>query len=567
MCIFNLYFVGMELKLIEVMKKHNYLFFLELKEILIFIVFACFLTYPYSLKAGNNTASLLNELDATLLKSDEYQQLKVQKIHQLMVELQTTNKYENKKLQFDITQRLYEEYQSFVFDSAFKYVVNMLAIARELNNAEIINKAKIELGFTYLSSGLFKESLDTLLSLSTTTLNKELKVDYYTVLARTYFDLADYHNDNYYTQLYIKLGNQSLDSALEFLTDTTAQYWLATGLRRMKSNDISNAANAFNYVISKFEISEHNYAISTSSLGYIYTLLNRDNDAIDMLIKAAIADIKSTTKETVALRNLAVLLNKKGDLDRAYQYIIIALDNATFYNARHRKMEISEVLPIIEGKRLATVENQRRKLLNYGMVTTILILIVTLFALIIFKQLTKLRTIRITIQNANTSLQNMNEMLLETNKIKEEYIGYFFNINSEFIDRLALVQKTINRKIASRQFDDLKDVIKPTDLQKEREKLFANFDKIFLKLFPHFIEEFNKLFKPEDQVRVEQNELLNTDLRIFALIRLGITDSEKIAKFLDYSVNTIYTYKTKLKHKAIVPRETFDDQIMAIKAL
>jgi DNA-binding NarL/FixJ family response regulator len=104
-------------------------------------------------------------------------------------------------------------------------------------------------------------------------------------------------------------------------------------------------------------------------------------------------------------------------------------------------------------------------------------------------------------------------------------------------------------------------------LQNERQNLYKNFDKIFLKLFPHFIEEFNKLFKAEDYMVLEHGELLNTDLRIYALIRLGITDSEKIAKFLDYSVNTIYTYKTKLKQKTIVSRDKFEDYVMAIKAL
>ncbi len=530
-------------------------------------LFITFLGSSVNVYAGNNTAKLLSDLEQTLKKKDEFEQAKVQRIKYLMDELDATRNKGNKILEFELTNRLYEEYQSYIYDSAFKYVKTMITMADELNNQEYINQSKIELGFTFLSSGLFKEALDTLLSMNVKTFSTQTKINYYNVLARTYYDLGDYHNDKFYSKIYRSKGNQILDDEIALLSDTTAQYWLASGLRRMKSDDYQSSADAFNYAVSHFKISQHDYAISTSSLGWIYTLLNRENDAVDMLIKAAIADIKSSTKETVALRNLAVILYKQGKLDLAFKYINIALDNATFYNARHRKIEISEVLPIIEGKRLTTLETQRKQLLNYGFITTILIFLVTLFAIIIYKQLRNLKAIRQILQTTNSSLQSMNEMLLETNKIKEEYIGYFFNINSEFIDRLEHYQKTINRKITSRQFDDLSNIIKPSDLHKERENLYKNFDRIFLKLFPNFIEEFNKLFAPEDQIVAEHDELLNTDLRIFALIRLGISDSEKIAKFLNYSVNTIYTYKTKLKQKTIVSRDQFDDYIMAIKAM
>ena len=527
----------------------------------------CFLLLPTFLLAGNNTQVLLDSVELALEKRDDYQNQKFQKIHYLSNELQTAKRTLNKRLEYDLTQRLYQEYQSFVYDSAFKYVRELISVARELKDDEIINQSKIELSFISLSSGLFKESLDTLKGINSESLNPETKIEYYKVLARTYYDLGDYHNDKVYSNIYTRLGNHSIDTAISLLSDTTAAYWLALGLKQMKSNDMLNAVDAFNYVMSRYSISDHDYAISASSLGWIYDLLGRNNDAIDMLAKAAIADIQSSTKETVALRNLAIQLYKEGDLERAYRYLKVALEDATFYNARHRKMEIGEILPIIDSKRIVMLERQRKQLINFVIATTLLSILVTIFLLIIYKQLKRLKVIREILQATNSNLQEMNDTLLENNKIKEEYIGHFFSINSEFIDRLESIQKTIRRKIASRQFNDLADIVTPGDLQKERDKLFVNFDKIFLKLFPNFIEEFNKLFKEEDQIVVDKNELLNADLRIFALIRLGITDSEKIAKFLNYTVNTIYTYKTKLKHKTIVQRDKFDEHIMAIKAL
>jgi len=517
--------------------------------------------------AENNTRSLLAQLENTIENKNDYEQKKLNRIHYLINELDASKNSQNLRLEYKVTLDLFEEYESFIYDSAFKYVQKMLVLARKLDDKEALSLSKIKLGFTYLSSGLFKESLDTLLSINLTSLSQQTQIEYYSVLARTYYDLGDYHGDKHYYAIYTQLGNKTIDSAIHILPDNTAQYWLATGLKRMKTGNLQGAIDAFNFVVSQHKLSQHDFAISTSSLGWLYTLVDRKNDAINMLIKAAIADIKSSTKETVAFRNLAIQFYRDEDLDRAYKFIKIALENATYYNARHRKLEISEILPIIEGKRLVALEKQRKQLLNYGKITTVLIILVTLFILVIYRQLRKLKIIKAMLQNTNKNLKSMNETLMETNKIKEEYIGYFFSINSEFIERLSNFQKTINRKIISRQFDDLKNVIKPSDLSKEREKLYTNFDKIFLKLFPHFIVEFNKLFNPEDQVLVEKNKLLNTDLRIFALIRLGITDNEKIAQFLNYSVNTIYTYKTKLKHKTIVPRDEFYEYIMAIKAI
>lgn len=528
----------------------------------------CFLFSILSITAiPNSSEKLLKDLELEIKQREIYQQKKVERIRFLNTELNNAEKDQNKRLAYDLNRRLYEEYQSFIYDSAFRYVSKMIMLSREINDPELLARAKIEMGFTLLSSGLFKESLDTLLSINRNNLSNRILADYLSVLARTYYDLGDYDNDAYYSGIYIRKGNQCLGEAISLVSDTTSKYWLMVGLKRMKSDDFQGAAEAFNFVISHFPISSHDFAISTSSLGWIYQLLDRNSDAMDMLIKAAIADIQTSTRETVALRNLAVILYERGELDMAYRYIKIALDDATFYNARHRKMEIGEVLPIIEGKILAALEKQRKQLLNYALITSILSLLVTAFALVIFLQLKRLKTIRKILQETNKNLQTMNETLLEANKIKEEYIGYFFNINSEFIDRIEAFQKTIRRKIAAQQFDDLNYIIKSGDINRERENLYMNFDKIFLKIFPHFIEEFNKLFSPEDRILPETGELMNADLRIYALIRLGISDNDKIAKFLNYSVNTIYTYKTKLKHKTIVPRDSFEDFIMAIKAI
>lgn len=516
---------------------------------------------------SSETETLLKQLDKTLSEHDKYLEEKQQRIILLNNQLREHRQANNPEMSFDVCAKLLNEYQSFSYDSAFRAVCMLNKLAYASGNEQKIAHSKIRMGFTLLSSGLFKESLDTLQHLNTRLLNDSLREAFYNVLARTYFDLADYNNDEYFSREYRKQGIVYLDSAINLVPVNSSKYWASLGLRRMKAEDYAGSADAFNFLISKFEISEHTYAIATSSLGYLYSLLGRTDEAIDMLARAAIADIRSSTRETVALRNLAVHLFEKGDINRAYRYIKIALDDATNYNARHRKVEVGAVLPIIEGERLTTVERQRRQLLNYSFILSMLSVLVLSFFFIIFMQYRKLNKIKNILQNTNKNLLEINQRLEEANKIKQEYIGYFFSVNSEYIDKMEEFRKSIHRKIAAKQYSDLDNIIRNSDLKKERENLYLNFDKIFLKIFPGFIDEFNKLFREEDHIIPGNDELLNTDLRIFALIRLGITDNEKISKFLNYSVNTIYTYKTKIKNKAIVDRDSFEQKIMEIKSI
>lgn len=514
---------------------------------------------------SSETEKLLKELQQSILDKNTYQHQKEERINALVARLPASAV--NRDQLAEIYEKLYAEYKSFIYDSAFKYVTRINELADESGDLHRINRARIKLGFTLLSSGLFKESLDILNSIRPEAADTSTLSEYFSVIARTYYDLADYDNDDHYAKIYRTNGNLYLDSAIRLLDEQIPEYWYAMGLRKMKSDDLKGSSDAFNYLISQYDLPEHELAIATSSLGYVYSLLGRTSEAIDMLIRAAVADIRSSTKETVALRNLALHLYNKGEINKAYQFIKIAFDDATFYNARHRKIEIGAVLPIIEGERLTNAERQKKQLLKYSVLITVLSILLIVFALIIYKQLGELKKVKLKLQEINADLKKMNDSLEEANKIKEKYIGYFFKVNSIYIEKIEEFQKLVHRKIVARQFDDLDDLIKNSYFRKERENLYVNFDKIFLKIFPHFVEEFNALFKESDRIIPGEDELLNTDLRIYALMRLGISDNEQIAKFLDYSVNTIYTYKTKIRNKTIVPRHEFEERIMAIKAI
>ncbi|GHT62475.1 hypothetical protein FACS189451_06910 [Bacteroidia bacterium] len=500
----------------------------------------------------------LDSLDYYISQQAQYDRQKETRIQGIKKKIAAN--HNDKLLLYASYLELFEEYRSYIYDSAYVCVEKLMEISSELNDPDKITSSQVKLGFCYLSSGLFKEAFDVLAVIHVSNCSTETKIDYYTYTSRLYYDLGDYNNSPEFRKLYNEIGNSIIDSAIALLPYNSPRYWATAGLKDMKSDNDRGAMEAFQKMIDSKNYSEHDLAIATSSLAYVLTLQEKNTEAEKYLIQAAIADIKSSTKETVALRNLAQLLYVKGDMSHAVIYIRQALNDASFYNARHRQLEIGAILPIIEGERINTVEKQRDKITTFFICISVLLFLLLVALFYILKSRQRLRIAKQAIQDANDNLR-------EANKIKDEYIGYFFSQNSEFIDKMKSLQKWVDQKVIAKQYDDLKNFPQNLNVRKEREALFERFDQIFLKLFPNFVNEFNQLLKPEERIQLKKDELLNTDLRIYALIRLGINDNEKIAQFLDYSVNTVYAYKTKIKGKACFPSDEFKRKVLEIKSL
>ena len=507
----------------------------------------------------------LDSVDYYLSKQSNFDHLKEEKISQIKEKINQSGK--SPAVLYPLYVDLHNKYSSYIYDSASVCVEKLTELSYALNDKEKIASSTVKRGSGYLYSGLFKECFDILSDLDVQNCSNETKIDYYILKSRLYYDLADYNNRPDFREQYDRMGNEIIDSAIALLPEKSSRYWLCLGLRKMKSNDKEGAINAYKTMIDTHSCSEHEFAIATSSIAYLLDLQGNKKEAEKYLIEAAISDIKTSTKEAVALRNLAKLLYERGDLTRSAKYIRQALTDAYFYNARHRQLEIGYILPIIEGERMNVIETQRDRITTISIFISILLVALIIAFFIIWKQLKDLNKAKQIIQKSNENLTDVNNNLIEANKIKDEYIGYFFSLNSEFIDKLEAFQKFVKRKVASKQFDELNYIPKHLDAQNEREALYSRFDQVFLKLFPDFVIKFNELLKPEEQIQLKKGELLNTDLRIYALIRLGINDNEKIAQFLGYSVNTIYTYKTKIKNKALASNEEFKQKVMEIKSI
>jgi DNA-binding CsgD family transcriptional regulator len=222
---------------------------------------------------------------------------------------------------------------------------------------------------------------------------------------------------------------------------------------------------------------------------------------------------------------------------------------------------------VIEGRQLAMVESRKNLISVYAVAITLFSILLIAFGIIIYKQNKKLELAKKVISDSNEKLTETNHQLMDSNKIKEEYVTYYFNTTAEYISRLEALKKTMEMKLLTKKMDELRFTVDSINIKREREELYHNFDRFFLALFPDFIRVFQSLFKDEDRIHLKEGQLLNTELRIFALMRLGINDPEKIARILDYSLATIYTYKTRIRHKSIVPNDEFDKRIMAIPTI
>ncbi|MDQ2720427.1 MAG: DUF6377 domain-containing protein [Bacteroidota bacterium] len=510
-----------------------------------------------------NSSQLIQDLNEAIRKSYAYDADKLKTIQQLKKALQK----EHTTLSFEGYLQLYNEYYLFNYDSAYAYAKKMLDVALQSGNKQQIAYAGVKLNFILLSSGMYKEAFDLLKSINLYDLNKQQRAEYFTLAARCYYDLADYNKDSFYSPQYNLQGNRFIDSSLTLYPDSSFQFIYYNGLKNIRSGNENKAMLYFQKLMHSPSLSKHELALTASTLSDIYIRGGQADSAIHLLTIAAISDIQSSTKETSAAFNLATLLFRKGDLANASIIINRAVNDAVFYGARQRKLQLSTILPLIEAEKLNSVEKGKHNLITYGIIVTLLLVAVIALAIILSRQVKKLKLARQVITNAHHQQQVVNQKLMEANKIKEEYIGYFFSGNSDFYSRIEKFKISLERKIAERKMEEIKFLVNNLNVKSERNDLLKRFDHIFLRLFPSFIEEFNALFKQEDQVHLKEGEFMNTDLRIFALIRLGIHDVNKIAQILEYSVNTINTYKTKTKNKSLSPNEEFELKIMEIKSI
>lgn len=540
-----------------------------------FILTYALLVFALCLHAGpsHEVDSLLYELDQVLLNSNEYMMQKENRIDRLKNSLRQEVSTEKK---YELGYSIIEEYKSYRSDSAFIYIDINKELATQEKNPIWLVRTKLQYAFVLSSSGLFVEATQTLHSIPTDKLSNELLVEYYIQVKQLNDNLSAYIATPPFSEIYNVRSEAARDSILVYLPKESPSRIYFEYLKAYSENDLEQAEKYMRTYLQSLHPSTHEYAKRSHELGWFYHHINDEEKQVKHLIYAVMADIKDAVKENLAMLNLSIWLYDHGDIHRAYNYIQFALDDANFYNARFRHFLLSKELPIIINAYRQSEKEQNNHLKLMLSVISLLSIFLLIVLFILQRQKKVLATTKQGLDQTNSDLEEMNrrlnilnQELTDANLIKEEYISHFIDLYSEYINKLDDFRKMINNKIAAKRFDELHKLTSSTHslMNDEIKEFYAHFDKAFLNIYPGFVSSFNKMLKKEERFDIKRGELLNTELRVFALIRLGITDSAKIASFLRCSVQTVYNYRSKMKKRGLDENEDIEEKIRLIGSL
>lgn len=460
---------------------------------------------------------------------------------------------------FRLNGDLYQEYRAYICDSALCCLRASLRRAEQKHLVETADETRLELAFLLSSAGIYQEATEVLKAVVPGRLSPALRCEYYRVSAHLYGELGTYSRDAAFRERYFRLSDVMSDSLLQALSPTSALYLEQKELREAADGHLEEALRINDARMDGVLPDTPEYALVTYHRSQLYRQLGDKEREKYFLMLSALTDVRLAITDHASLWNLAQLLYEEGDVERAYRYIRFSWNETNRYNARSRRLQTASILSLIDLTYQAMREKQNERLRLYLFCISGLVLLLAGALGYIYRQMKHLSATR-------DRLEHANEQLSMSNHIKEEYIGRFLNLCSMYISRLDSYRRMVNKKLAAGQLEELQKMVRSHDvLAADVKELYDNFDKAFLQLFPDFVEKFNALLLPEERIVLKKGELLNTELRIFALIRLGIDDSSRIAEFLRYSVNTIYNYRAKIKNKAIVSRDDFETKLMEIR--
>jgi hypothetical protein len=538
------------------------------------IVVFLFIIIPPACADELNIDSLFRRLTSIVDDKDYYVNRKEGRIKNLKELLKTSQLRDNQK--YEINGKLYQEYKKYNLDTALHYLEKNKEIATQIQNKALLDETTLQIVDIYSSKSLFVESYNILNQLNPKYLSADLLEEYY----RVYGYFTDRYGQNNEEYKYYEKSDLYRDSLLSVTKDILSMKYQILLAQDMFYKDQSEPAKEI--LLTLLQSTTDNDP-ERAAISYWLSVIYDREKSFDMeekyLIISAICDITNAIKDNASLQRLAILYSERGDIDKAYKFITLAMDDAVQCNVKYRASEAMKSYPIINAAYQDKEARQKKELRIYLIFISILAIILGGAMFYIYAQMKRVSRIRKElyhssvklielnqdIKESNKKLHDTNIQLIEANHVKEEYIVHFFNMCSEYIHKLDEYRKSLNKLATKNAMAELCIKLKSTTMvDSELQEFYKRFDNIFLNLFPTFVSEFNALLIEEEQFKLKNSELLNPELRIFALIRLGITDSVKIASFLRYSLNTIYNYRTKIRNKAAVSRDSFEKMVMKI---
>lgn len=542
--------------------KRNFLYFLALMSVLS----GC------CSEKDRQIRDTLKELDDVISRQEEIESAKDSYIELIKGRYSEAMSPDEK---YTILDELYNEYYNYNIDSAIFYARTKLDIAFDAAEQDLVDDAILDIADRYVMSGMYLAAHDIISEISADRLDVLLVPRYYHIWHSLYTGLEDGCDDQVQKTEYRKLKQQYREQLFSLLgkDDISRLYVMADiYVDEGRADELLDTLNAkFNE-----DIPIHDKAV----LSYIYANISdsygHDDDATLYFAKSAIFDLMTPVHEYKSLYELASKLYDAGDIKRAYRYISRSINDAITANALINIQSINRSLPIISRSYHTQMLHNRRQLSVLSGILGIMAVLLIGAVIVTLKEQRKARRAEKRTSEINEELKAINRkmeeyilLLKESNNIKEIYIGRYIDLCSEYIGRMERYRSMLNRTARTEGFEAVRNALKSSEfIDKELNEFYEQFDATFLQLFPDFIKDLNALLQPDKRIELKTRDgIMTTELRIFALIRLGITDSVKIAEFLRRSVSTVYNYRVKMRNAAFNSREDFEKQIMGIGKL
>lgn len=527
--------------------------------------------------------SILQCIDKAISISDQYVQKKKERIAYLK---SRADQAETLSAKYELTYQLYTEYLPFVNDSAIYYLERCSDIALQMGDD---SKAGGCLSLTALccsNAGMYVESEAILKTINPEKLHGIDLGLYYYASGHISSELAYYGKFENMRRQYAETSTNYFLLAQNYLPAGHKYHNQCREMLAQGRKDFRQALAISNEWLHNVKPGSAEYALISYYRYFDYKALGDSIQMMYSLGESVLADIRNAVMDQGSMWEMANLLMANGDVDRSYRYICFTSDCADRFGSRQRLSYISPLLSRIAQVYKAKEERSNRSL-RYTITAISILSLLLLIALVYVhrkrNQLAitrdhlalsnnklqdtnaQLSSLNNQLSSLNSQLTTLNSQLSEANRVKDEYVGRFLSLCSIYIDKLEDIRKKVIKRVKNRQYAELVELTRSVEFSnKESNELYANFDTAFLQLFPTFVDDFNALLKPQNRITQPDNNTLNTPIRIFALIRLGISDSSKIAEFLHYSVNTIYNYRANIKNGAVGDRTEFEDKVKKI---
>ena len=472
---------------------------------------------------------------------------------------------------FKLNERIYDEYMAYNFDSAYYYINKNVERQRALGHADRFAASAVRMAHILAVSGIFNNARLLLNEVRVEDISTANKIDYYEQQSELNLFRSEMANFTPLFPAYVDSMQHYRQKILEIAPHDSYNYIFNLATYTCEQGEVDKAIKMLEDYLPKLRQGDRHYSIVTSTLAFFYTHKDQPETREKYLLLSAISDLRASILENNSLRELSIILLERQEYKKAYNYLQQASEDAKLYGSRLRSLQAARLAPLItqayDTERVRT-QNRTYILLTILSVITLLLIGTIAFILSMMRKrraaTEKINTLNQELERRNAAVEAANNEMKESNRIKDEYIGRFLELSSNYIQRGEDRAKLLNRLARDKKMAELYAELKSSSSLNESIRLFyQNFDTAFLNIYPNFIKEVNSLMANGNQFEVDGGQKLTTELRILALIRLGINDNQKIADILRSSITTIYTYRSKIKSRAL-SKDTFEDEIRII---